>query len=522
LRSITIATPADTASTRVRVSDPVERRPGRGKDFFVRPVLLLPILLTAVSAPAPAAAQGQPPPSSPARPPSIAPTPTPMPMAGAVFLGGVPAGAATPGVMPLTIIDAIRRALDHNLGVLTADTEVVRAQGARWRALSELLPNLNGRVSETREKINLAAFGFGGSGGPSFPGVSDIVGPFNVFDARVSVSQSVFDLGAINDTRSQSHSVAAARYTYQGARDFVIHVAGNLYIQALAASARAESARAQEATGRAIFNQAVDLKQGGLVAGIDVLRAEVELNTETQRVTASANDFEKIKLQLARVIGLPLGQGFSLDPTLPGLPEPDMTLEQAVDRAYATRPDYQAAVERIQAAEATRRAIVGDALPSIKVNADYGTIGLSPSDAQATFTVVGALNVPIFQGGRTRGRLLEADADIRRRRSEAEDLKASIYYEIRTAFLDLQATNQQLQVATKVRDLAAQQLTQSRDRFAAGIASNIDVVQAQEAVAVANEQYISSLYGYDLAKGALIRGIGTSEDMLRQLSGGAR
>ena len=135
---------------------------------------------------------------------------------------------------------------------------------------------------------------------------------------------------------------------------------------------------------------------------------------------------------------------------------------------------------------------------------------------------MGAVEIPIFQGGRTRGRLLEADADLRSRRNEAEDVKASIYYEVRTAFLDLQATNDQFQVATKARDLAGQQLTQSRDRFAAGIASNIEIIQAQEAVAIANEQYISALYGYDLAKGALIRGVGTAEATLRQFLGGTR
>jgi outer membrane protein TolC len=258
------------------------------------------------------------------------------------------------------------------------------------------------------------------------------------------------------------------------------------------------------------------------VAGIDVLRAEVELNSETQRTTSSANDFEKSKLQLARAIGLPVGQQFTLDPTVPDLPKPDLTIDEAVQRAYANRGDYKAALERVQSAEAARKAIVGEALPSVHVNADYGTIGLSPSDAESTFTLIGGVNVPIFQGGRTRGRLLEADADIRKRRSEADDLKASIDYEIRTAFLDLQATSQQLQVATKARDLAAQQLTQSRDRFAAGVASNIEVVQAQEAVAVANEQYISAFYGYDLAKGAVIRGIGTAEDTLRRLMGGSR
>jgi outer membrane protein TolC len=266
----------------------------------------------------------------------------------------------------------------------------------------------------------------------------------------------------------------------------------------------------------------VDLKQGGLSAGIDVLRAELQLNTQLQRNTIAANEFEKAKLQLARAIGLPLGQKFALDPNLPQLPATDMSIEGAVERAYRSRPDYLAALERVRAAEAARKAVTGDALPSVKVNADYGDIGLSPSDSHATFSVSGAVTVPIFQGGRIRGRLLEADADLRGRRAEAEDLKASIYYEVRTAFLDLEATSQQLTVAGRARDLAAEQLTQARDRFAAGVASNIEVVQAQDAVAVASEQFISAQYGYDLAQAALIRGIGTADEVLRQLLGGPR
>ena len=158
----------------------------------------------------------------------------------------------------------------------------------------------------------------------------------------------------------------------------------------------------------------------------------------------------------------------------------------------------------------------------MRVNADYGEIGLTPASAQATYSVIGAVNIPIFQGGRLQGRLLEADADIRSRRAQAEDMKASIYYEVRDAFLDLQATALQLQTATQARDLAAQQLTQARDRFAAGVASNIEVVQAQEAVALASEQAINARFGYDLAKGALIRGTGTTEEILRQLVGGIR
>jgi outer membrane protein TolC len=484
--------------------------------------LSLLLLVTASVWSLPAAAHGQPPPEpssstagQPARSALLAVPP-------GSFLGGVPSGAPTDGVERLTIVTAITRALEHNLGVLTAEQNLGKAQGARWRVLSDLLPNVSGRVGETRQTINLAAFGFGGGSSSPFGDIPTTVGPFNVFDARIVLSQSVLDFGALYGARAEAHNVEAARLTFKSARDYVISVAGTLYVQALAASARADAARAQQQTAQTLHTQAVDLKQNGLIAGIDVLRAEVQLSMQTQRVTIASNEFEKAKLQLARAIGLPLGQRFELDAALPDLPPADLSVDDAVALAHATRPDYKAALERVSAAEATRRSIAGESLPSVSVNADYGAIGLSPADSRATFAVTGAVNVPIFQGGRTRGRLLDADADIRNRRAEAEDLKASIYYEVRTAFLDLDATARQLAVAGKTRDLAEQQLTQARDRFAAGVASNIEVVQAQDAVASAVEQFIAARYGYDLAKGALVRGVGTSEDLLRRLLGGSR
>jgi outer membrane protein TolC len=463
--------------------------------------------------------------SRPATPGTTSPATTPTTTAGGTspFLGGVPTGTVTSEPLKLTAIDAILRALDHNLGVLAAEEALGRARGARWIALSDMLPNVSGRLSESRQKINLAAFGFGsGPGAAAFPGVPDVVGPFNVFDARLSISQAVFDLEAINDARSESHELDAARLSRQNARNFVIHVAGNLFVQTLAASARVDAARAQLETANTLYQQAQSLRESGMIAGVDVLRAQVQLSAQQQRATVATNEFEKLKLGLARVIGLPLGQKFVLDGNLPDLPTTVMTQEEAVTRAYQSRSDYQAALARVRAAEATRAAVVGSALPSVRVNADVGEIGLTASDAKTTYTLVGALNVPIFTGNKTHGRLLQADADIRARRSEAEDLKASIYYEVQTAYLDLEATAEQLRVATTARELAARQLTQTRDRFAAGVASNVEVVQAQEAVALADEQFISAQYGFTLAKGALIRGVGSSEEALRQLVGGVR
>jgi outer membrane protein TolC len=432
------------------------------------------------------------------------------------FGGGVPQGTVTSDTLKLSVLDVIKRALEHNLGALLAAEDATDAAGSRKVALSDLMPHVSGRVSQERRKTNLEAFGF-----PLQDTFPKVVGPFNVFDARVFLSQTVLDMSALNDFRASEHSLTAAKHSARSARDLVVLVAANLYLQTLATEARTVTARAQLDTATSLHQQALNLRQSGLVAGIDVVRAEVRMITERQRVTAAANDFEKSKLQLARVIGLPPGQMFELSQEIPFVPVPEMTLEEALARAYRERPDYLAAQERVQEAESARKAIVGEGLPSLRVTADYGAIGLQISSSLPTFSVVGALSVPIFEGGRVQGRLAQADSELRTKRAQAEDTKAEIYYDVRTAFLDLKATEEELQTATRARELADLQLTQSRDRFAAGVTSNIEVVQSQEVVAQASEQYIAALYGFNVAKAVLARSLGTAEEAVARYLGGS-
>jgi outer membrane protein TolC len=430
------------------------------------------------------------------------------------FAGGVPEGIAVTESVSLSATDVIERALRHNLGVLLSEQGTERASGARIVALAELLPNVTATASASRRKSNLEAFGF--PLGDSFP---RIVGPFNVFDARVFLSQSIFDLKAINDVKAEGHTLTAARHSYRSARDLVVLVAANAYLQTLATRARSESAKAQLETAEALHRQAESLRQSGIVAGIDVVRAEVRLSTDRQRATTAENDFQKSTLELARLIGLPIGQTFTLREDVPNVPVPDMKLEEALERAYKDRPDYLAALERVRAAEASRRAVAGEGLPSVKLKADYGAIGLTWSTSLPTFNVTGAVDVPIFEGGRLQGRLAEADAELRERRAEAEDVRSEVYYDVRMAFLDLRAMEEALKTATRARELAALQLTQSRDRFAAGVVSNIEVVQAQEAVALASEQYINAQYSFNLAKAMLARSVGSAEEALKRFLG---
>jgi outer membrane protein TolC len=472
--------------------------------FTIRHLTTIPFRITAVAvlltAASPAAAQIRPGPSVPDRSP---------------VMGGVPTGTATAEPIRLSALDAIFRALEHNLGVLLSEQNTETARGERWSALSRLLPDVSASMTESRRKNSLEAFGF-----PLGPGFPSVVGPFNLFDARLFASQTVFDMSAFKENSAASHRLAAARLTYRNARDLVVLVSANLYLQALATEARARGVRAQFDSSQALYEQATRLQQSGIVAGLDVVRAEVRMSTDRQRSTAAANDAEKAKLQLARVIGLPLGQPFTLISEIPTIPEPTMTLDEALEQAYHQRPDYQAALERLKAAEDMRGAAGAGHLPTVRVTSDFGAIGLTASSALNTYNVTGAVTVPIFDGGKTEARVTQTEAELKRQQAEVADLKAQVYYDVRTAFLDLVASREQMETATRARDLAAQQLEQSRDRFAAGVANNIEVVQAQEAVALATDQYISAVYGINIAKAMLAQSVGTAEDAVRKYLGG--
>ncbi|HQZ39747.1 MAG TPA: TolC family protein [Vicinamibacterales bacterium] len=436
------------------------------------------------------------------------------PPASSPFFGSVPAGLPSADPLPLTLKDAVSRGLEHNLGLLAQEASADASRGARWRALSELLPDVSGSVGERRQVINLEAFGF--------PAPDPIVGPFNVFDARVSLSQSIVDLAAFNSHRAAAFNARAESLGIRTARELVVLVAVNLYLEAVTASSRIEVARAQLDTAEALLTQARNLKASGLVAGIDVVRASVQVQSQRQRRIVAGNEFEKAKLRLARAIGVPPGQSLTLVDAVPYAPLEAVTLEQALADAYAKRADYLAARDRLSAAAAAARAASAEQLPTLTLDADYGTIGQKVSAAHPTYAIAATVRVPIFEGGRAQGRRIEANAQLRQRRAEFDDFRGRIDLEVRSAFLDVQAAAQQIEAARTAVVLADQELTQARDRFAAGVASNIEVTSAQQSVAAASESYIVALYSHNVAKASLARAVGVAEETVAAFLTGAQ
>lgn len=424
------------------------------------------------------------------------------------FLGSVPSEKVTSGTLRLTVRDAIERGLRANLGLLLSGEETQVARGNRWQALSRLLPVVEGGLNGSQQEINLKTMVGPNTLPPSFPTIG---GPFHVFDARAYVSAPLLNLSFLQGERSASRKVTAAGYTYKQARDTVVLAVGNAYLMAIAGKARVQAATAELSTAQALYQLALDRDQAGLSPQIDTLRALVELKSRQEDLLAAENDYATEKLNLARAIGLPNSQAFELATTVPYRPMPAETLEDALAEAYQHRSDYQAASSDVASAQAQLRAARADRYPTIGLSANWGDIGTEPSDAHQTYQVAGTLRIPIFQGGRVRGEVMAADARLRQAQDQLANLKQQIDYDVRTALMNLKTDASQVAVAQTNTTLAAQTLEQAQDRFASGVADNLEVVQAQQTVAQANETYIASLYRYNISKLALARAMGVAE-----------
>ena len=429
--------------------------------------------------------------------------------------GSAPSGPATNQVIHLTLREAINMALRYNLAAIETGENAQIARGQRLLALSSLLPQVGVGGSENVAQINLAAQGI-----KSIPGVPTIVGPFSYSSVGASLSQTIFSFESIQRFRAARTAEQAARLSYQDVLDVVTLAVGNAYLQAIEASSRITAQEAQVKSAQALYDQALDEYQAGTRPRIDVVRTEVQLHSEQYMLSVDYNNFAVAKLTLARAIGLPLGQQFDLADQLPYTDINVPTVDEALAVAYKSRSDYRSAFDSVKAAQQNLSATKGERYPVVVASGDYGDVGTTFAHSHGAFAFQAGVTVPIFTGGRIKGQITQAEAEFRQRKAEAENICGQIDYDVRTAFLNLKASKEQVTVAKQNVELANENLARSKDRFRSGVTDSVEVVQAEQSLASANDQYITSLYDHNLAKLSLARALGVARTNYGQYLGG--
>lgn len=436
------------------------------------------------------------------------------------YLGSTPVGKVMDQVLPLSIRGAVERGLRYNLGLIESNQGTAEVRAQRLRALSALLPNLSVIGKQGFENISLKEIGLKLPPIPGFPGLPATTGAFGYQDARVSLTQSLYSAEQHERYAEQKSAERASAFSTRDARDVVVYAVGIAYLQVVASAARVETARAQLSSAEELDQQTADRVRTEVSPEIDSIRAQVQRQTAEQRLINATDAFEKDKLALGRIIGIPVDQKFDLMDAAEYRPLANVTQQSATAEALQDRGDLRSAEASVRAAQYGVRAEKAQRLPAFSLYADYGGAGTNVGSFNSVYTVAGSISLPIYTGGRIRADVDEARANLARRQAEYEDLKGRVAYDVRVAWLDLQASESGVTVAQKNQSLAERALTQSRDRYSNGVTNYLEILQAQETLTGAQENYIQSLYSFNVAKMALARAMGVAERRFSDFFGG--
>lgn len=408
----------------------------------------------------------------------------------------------------LTLGETVRLAAQQNVAVQSARYRVEEAQARVKQVRADLLPNVTGLATERRTTLNSAAAFPIELPIPGIDPNGSILGPLDVFDARARLNQSLFDAAARGRVQAARTGVQAAGAGVGQSADIAATTAASSYLSVLRADA-VYQARLQDSTLAAdLLRIAQDQLQAGTGIALDVTRARSQLTGARTQLIVARNDRDRTRIELARTLSLPL-VNLQLMDSLSSLPTNVNATEQAaLDVAYHNRSDLRALELEAHAARQEASAIQKEALPSVGVQADYGVSQRNGRSYLPTYDLGLAFSVPIFDGFRRQGRAQEQTSAARDLENQARDLREQVEADVRTAVLNLASSAEAVAAARDRLALAEQEVSQARERFQAGVASNADVISASQSLNVARTVLVDALTSYQASRVALARAQG--------------
>src|SRR6267378_8909 len=422
-------------------------------------------------------------------------------------LSALPGNAPTQ-VLRLTLDQAVGLALKQNTTVQIAILQAAQSEQDKNIARADLLPQAKAQISDEAQKVNLLAQ-FGGR--TPFPGFPKTLGPYQVFSAGPTFGMPVFDLTLWRRYQAARDTVNASKANSLSTRERVILLVVSQYIGTLRAMANVEASQSRVSLAQALYDQAADLQKEGVGTGIDTLRANVELQNEKQRLIEAETDRETSLFILSRLLNLDPRQKVELADSLSFFDTPQPEMDSSIDAALATRQEWKALESQIKAAGYQKKAAQDSRLPYLRFDGELAYVGTSGNTALPTRTYQASVNMPLFTGGRIHAETVRADLEIKKLEQQKDDLRNQIALDVKTALLNLSSARNEVQVANLGVLLSKEEVDQARDRFKAGVANNIEVIQAQDALSRANDNQIAALYRFNQARADLARAIGQME-----------
>jgi outer membrane protein len=420
------------------------------------------------------------------------------------------AARVTQAPAALSFQQAIQLAIENNLATLLSRERRNEARGFKQQSLAPLLPNVSGAAYQANLTENLVALGLQPGTITGFN--TSFVGPFKNFDARLLFSQSIFNLSAIKNYQAGKAGVRVAELQEGLAREQVASGTGLVYLEALRADASVVAAQANVDLAQALLKLAQDQRNAGIATGVDVTRAQTRLAEQQVGLAQAQMASDQARLNLQRVVGVPLGGALTLTDQLRFREEQLPTVETAVAQASQDRREVQVAEEQNHVSQLERQSVKSEYLPSVEFVGDYGNSGVTPANSDlVTRRVAVQVNVPIFNGGLTRGRLTSATSRQRQTELELSNVRGQVEEDVRLALTTLRTAAVQVRAADESVMLAQRELEMARDRFRAGVGDNLEVVTAQTSLANARDAQVTALAQHNAARLNLAAALGRAE-----------
>jgi outer membrane protein len=418
---------------------------------------------------------------------------------------GLPPNAPTE-VLRLTLDQAVALALKQNTTAQIAVIQAAEAVQDKDVARAALLPQAQLDSRDAIRRVNIES-----QFGKPIPGFPQHIGPLQVFQAGPSFSAPVFDLTLWRRYQAERSLASAQKSNSLSTREQVVLLVVSQYIGTLRAVATVQAAGSRVDLAQALYNQAADLQHEGVGTGIDTLRANVELQNEKQRLLEAQADRETSLFALSRLLNLDPRQTIELGDSLSYFETPQPEVEQSMEEALSVRYEWKSLNDQIKAAQWQKKQAWDARLPSVRVDGDWEYQGTRLNNGIPTYNYEVALSMPLFTGGRTRAETTRADLEIQRLQQQQGDLRNQIGLDVKNALINLTSARSQVQVANLGVQLSNEEVDQARDRFRAGVANNIEVIQAQDSLARANDNQIAALYRFNQARADLARSLGQME-----------
>ena len=423
--------------------------------------------------------------------------------------------------MHLSLGDAIKMASGQAAPVQLSGLATDEARARVRQSRAALLPGLTAGGTWVNRDYDLDALGLPfpkpKPGQPSLISLPTIAGPYTAYDARFTLTETLLDLSSIKRVRASEaqvqSTIAAGDATTEGAAQ----VAALAYLRAARAQASVAARQADSAIAAEVLSLAQAQLQAGVSGTLDVTRAKTQVAVAAGALVVARNQYDQARIALARALSVdPVKTVITLDDTLStslGAASVPADQEDAVNQALHSRPELRAEEARGSAAQVSKSAIQSEILPRVGFEADYGQSGLTLGSSRSTRQFAVTVSIPLLDGFRRGAQAAEQDAVIQESQVRQHDLRQQIAADVVGALLDLHSAEAQEGIASQQLSLAADELSQAEKRFKAGVAGNIEVIDAQSSMVKARDAVIDARYGAAAARVALARAAGAARTL---------